>query len=64
MMDKLKAYSVVVELPITTDTLLVLATTLGQLDMILKAHYSRREEYEVQSICVLDDYDVILGKPM
>lgn len=63
MMNKLKAYTVIVELPITTDTILVLASSLGQLDMNIRIYYGEDKEYEVQSVTLNDEYNVILGKP-
>lgn len=56
---KIKAYSVLIKRSIVDETILVLAYTLGQLDMFLKEHYGDRE-YEVAKITLVDSYDKII----
>lgn len=56
---KIKAYSVLIKRSILDETILVLAYTLGQLDMFLNEHYGDRE-YKVATITLLDYYDKII----
>lgn len=56
---KISAYSVQISLSILDETILLLAYSLGQLDMLLKEHYDT-VAYEVTSITLLNEYDKII----
>jgi len=56
---KIKIYFVTVERSITTEHLLLLAYTLGQLDMLIKEHY-KETAYEVTHITLQEQFDKVI----